>query len=83
MIKKQKYSDTISFKSYSKDVTKYKMMNTKRENEIKALMLDPSTTDDEKAKLKQEVIEGHLKYVLQQANKYTGLGLELDDLIAE
>jgi RNA polymerase sigma factor (sigma-70 family) len=83
MIKKSKYSDSISYKSYSKEVNHHKMMTTKREREIQALMVDPNTTEDEKNKLKNEVIEGHLKYVLQQANKYSGLGLELEDLIAE
>jgi RNA polymerase primary sigma factor len=83
MIKKSKYSDSISYKSYSKEVNHHKMMTTKREKEIKSLILDPNTTEDEKSNLKNEVIEGHLKYVLQQANKYAGLGLELEDLIAE
>lgn len=82
-MKNKSYSNTISFKTYSKELNHYTVMTSKRERVIKALMLDPSTTDETKEKLKQEIIEGHLKYVMQQANKYSGIGIELDDLIAD
>jgi RNA polymerase primary sigma factor len=58
-------------------------MNSKREKAIKAIYNDPATTEETKQQLRQEMIEGHLRYVMQQANKYSGMGIELDDLIAE
>jgi RNA polymerase sigma factor (sigma-70 family) len=82
-IKNKVYSDTTAYKLYSKEINKYVMMNSKREKQIKSLYNNPNTSDVEKERLKQEMIEGHLKYVLQQANKYSGMGIELDDLIAE
>jgi RNA polymerase primary sigma factor len=82
-IKNKVYSDTTAYKLYSKELHEYTMMNSKRERQIKAIYNDPTTTDDVKNQLKQEIIEGHLLYVMKLANKYSGLGVELDDLIAE
>ena len=58
-----------SFKVYSKEITKTKQMTTKREKEIVAKMLDPTTTAEEKKQLKDEIVKGYLKYVIKEANK--------------
>jgi DNA-directed RNA polymerase sigma subunit (sigma70/sigma32) len=82
-MKKKVFADSISYKIYSKDVMNYPAMTTKRENIIKAKMLDPNITDEEKDELKEEMVLGCLKYVLSHANKFNGCGIELEDLIAE
>lgn len=83
MTKNKIYSDTTSYKLYSKEVNTFSKMTTKREKEIKKLMLDPNTSEEEKSKLNNEIIEGYLKLVLYIANKHIGLGMDLEDLIAE
>lgn len=77
------FTDSISFKKYSKEVTKYPTLTTKREKEIKKLMLDPNTTSKEKQQLENEVVQGCLKYVFSSALKFKGVGIEYEDLVAE
>lgn len=82
-MKKKVFADSISYKAYSKEVMNFPTMNTKREKQIKALMLDPNTTESEKQQLKDELVTGCLRYVFSLANKFKGSGLELEDLISE
>lgn len=82
-MKRKVYSTSKSYQNYSKEVNESFRVSLKRENEIKQLMLDPTTTDVEKQQLKNELIQGHLKFVIQQANKFVGLGIEIEDLISE
>jgi RNA polymerase primary sigma factor len=72
-----------SFKMYSKELTKLPQMTTKREKEIVALMNDPTTTDEDKKKLKDEVVTGYLRYVIKEANKFSFAGVDMVDLISE
>jgi len=72
-----------SFKLYSKDITKIKTMNTKREREIKALMVNPNTTESEKKKLKDELVSGYLRYVISLAGKFKYTDVPMVDLISE
>lgn len=82
MAGKKIYSTSKSYQNYSRDVRETSIVSLKRENEIKELILDPNTSEFEKSKLKNELIEGHLRYVIQQAHKFVGLGIELEDLIS-
>lgn len=82
-MKRKVYSTSKSYQNYSKEVNGTFRVSVKRENEIKELMLNPSTTDVEKQQLKNELIQGHLKFVIQQANRFAGLGVEIEDLISE
>jgi RNA polymerase primary sigma factor len=83
MIKRKSYSNSISFKNYSKDLHDYKVMTSAEEKQLIKLYNDPNTDDITKNKVKQRLVEGHLRYALQVANKYNGLGMELEDVIAE
>jgi RNA polymerase primary sigma factor len=83
MSKRKVYSDTVAFKAYSKELNHYTVMTKAKEKQIIETYNDPNTTDDEKQRLKDMLVEGHLKYALQIANSYAGLGVELDDIIAD
>jgi RNA polymerase primary sigma factor len=72
-----------SFKLYSKDLNKLTTMNTKRESEIKALMVDPNTSKEKKEQLKNELVTGYLRFVIQQASKLKYSGIDVIDLISE
>jgi RNA polymerase primary sigma factor len=82
MAGKKIYSTSKSYQNYSRDVRETSIVSLKRENQIKKLILDPNVSESEKSKLKNELIEGHLRYVIQQAHKFVGLGIELEDLIS-
>lgn len=82
MAGKKIYSTSKSYQNYSRDVRETSIVSLKRENQIKKLILDPNVSESEKLKLKNELIEGHLRYVIQQAHKFVGLGIELEDLIS-
>lgn len=81
--KRKSFSTTTAFKAYSKELYDYPIMTKTEEKLLIKIFNNPSTTDDDKARIKARLVEGHLKFALQIANKYSGLGLELDDLIAE
>ena len=72
-----------SFKMYSKELTKLPQMNAKREKQIMALMLDPTTTDETKKQLKDEIVTGYLRYVIKEANRFSFAGVDMVDLISE
>jgi RNA polymerase primary sigma factor len=82
-MKKKVFSDTVAFKAYSKELNHYVVMTKAKEKLIIESYNDPNTTDEEKQILKNKLVEGHLKYALQIANSYAGLGVELDDIIAD
>ena len=83
MTKRKLMISDESFKVYSKEITKTKQMTTKREKEIVAKMLDPTTTAEEKKQLKDEIVKGYLKYVIKEANKFQFSGVDMVDLIQE
>jgi RNA polymerase primary sigma factor len=72
-----------SFRLYSKDLNKLSTMNTKREREIKTLMVDPTTSKEQKQQLKNELVTGYLRFVIQQASKLKYSGIDVIDLISE
>jgi hypothetical protein len=57
-MKKKVFSDSISYKAYSKEVMNYPTMTSKREKQIKEMMLDPATTESEKQQLKNGLLCG-------------------------
>lgn len=72
-----------SFKMYSKELNKLKPMNTKREKEIRQLMVDPNTSEEQKKQLRDEIVKGYLRYVISEASKLRYTGIEMVDLIGE
>lgn len=72
-----------SFDLYLKELSRIPKMNTVRELEIKKLMNDTTVSDEVKNELKKEIVTGHLRFVVQQARKFIGSGIEFEDLIAE
>lgn len=83
MAKKRLMITDDSFKLYSKDLNKIPVMTTKREKEIVAKMIDPKTSEQEKKKLKDEMVTGYLRYVIKEANKFQFSGIDMVDLISE
>jgi len=83
MTKKRLMITDDSFKMYSKELTKLPQMNAKREKQIMALMLDPTTTDETKKQLKDEIVTGYLRYVIKEANRFSFAGVDMVDLISE
>jgi len=68
---------------YFNDVKKCPVLNKEREEEIFSLLYDKKTTEHEKKKLKKELIEGNLRFVISIAKQYQNNGLEILDLISE
>lgn len=83
MTKKKLMITDDSFKAYSKDLGKCKQMTAKREREIRKMMIDPNTTEQQKKQLKDEMVKGYLKYVISEASKLRYTGLDMVDLIGE
>ena len=69
--------------SYLKDVRKLKVMNAEREKELAKIMLNPDVSEFEKGKVRQELVEGNLRFVISVSKQYQNQGLDLADLIAE
>lgn len=75
--------DDPMYVKYHRELHKIPVMNTKRELEIRALFLAGTLTEREKEKLKTEMIEGHLRFVVKEAIHYSGHGIGITDLISE
>ena len=64
--------------SYLKDIRKLTVMTPERER-----MLSDNITDNEKADIKKEILEGNLRFVITVSKQYQNQGLDFPDLIAE
>ena len=69
--------------SYLKDVRKLKVMTIEKERELAKIMLNPDVTKSEKERVKKELVEGNLRFVISVCKQYQNQGLDLSDLIAE
>ena len=68
---------------YLKDIRKLKVMTVEREKELAKKMLSGELSKYEKEKIKQEILEGNLRFVITVSKQYQNQGLDLPDLIAE
>lgn len=69
--------------SYLKDIRKLTVMTPERERELSERMLSGNITDNEKADIKKEILEGNLRFVITVSKQYQNQGLDFPDLIAE
>jgi RNA polymerase primary sigma factor len=69
--------------SYLKDVRKIKVMTPDREKELAVLMKSGNLTEKQQDRVKKELLEGNLRFVISIAKQYQNQGLDLSDLIAE
>ena len=69
--------------SYLKDIRKLKVMTPERERELAKRMLSDDITLSEKERIKKELLEGNLRFVITVSKQYQNQGLELCDLISE
>ena len=69
--------------SYLKDIRKLTVMTPERERELSERMLSDNITDNEKADIKKEILEGNLRFVITVSKQYQNQGLDFPDLIAE
>jgi RNA polymerase primary sigma factor len=58
-------------------------MTLEKERELAKIMLNPDVTKSEKEKVKKELVEGNLRFVITVSKQYQTQGLDLPDLIAE
>lgn len=72
-----------TFKYYSKELTQTPVMTTKREREIANLINTTNLTKQERKQLDDEIVTGHLRYVVTEAGKLQFSGVEAADLISE
>ena len=68
---------------YLKDIRKLRVMTPERERELAERMLSGTTSEAEKQKIYQELLEGNLRFVITVSKQYQNQGLDLPDLIAE
>jgi len=68
---------------YLKDIRKLKVMTVEREKELAKKMLSNQLSKFEKEEIKQEILEGNLRFVITVSKQYQNQGLDLPDLIAE
>jgi RNA polymerase primary sigma factor len=68
---------------YLKDIRKLKVMTVEREKELAKRMLSNELSKFEKEEIKQEILEGNLRFVITVSKQYQNQGLDLPDLIAE
>lgn len=68
---------------YLKDIRKLKVMTVEREKELAAKMLSGKLSKFEIEQIKQEILEGNLRFVITVSKQYQNQGLDLPDLIAE
>ena len=68
---------------YLKDIRKIKVMTPERERELSELMCSGELGEIERGKIRQELLEGNLRFVITIAKQYQNQGLDLADLIAE
>jgi RNA polymerase primary sigma factor len=69
--------------SYLKDIRKLTVMTPERERELSEKMLSDKTTSEEKEKIKKELLEGNLRFVITVSKQYQNQGLDFPDLVAE
>lgn len=68
---------------YLKDIRKLTVMTPEREKELAKMMLSGNLTLGQKEEIKQEILEGNLRFVITVSKQYQNQGLDLSDLIAE
>ena len=68
---------------YLKDIRKIKVMTPERERELSKLMQSDNLTDKDKEKIKKEILEGNLRFVITVAKQYQNQGVDFPDLVAE
>jgi RNA polymerase primary sigma factor len=69
--------------SYLKDIRKLTVMTPERERVLSEKMLSDNTTAEEKEKIKKELLEGNLRFVITVSKQYQNQGLDFPDLVAE
>jgi RNA polymerase primary sigma factor len=85
-MKEKNHTITINqeeISSYLKDIRKLKVMTPERERELAKRMLSDDITLSEKERIKKELLEGNLRFVITVSKQYQNQGLELCDLISE
>lgn len=70
-------------RKYLKDLRKCPVMTSEREKLLSEKMKSPLTTEIERKKIKDEMVEGNLRLVLTVAKRYQNQGILIEDLIAE
>jgi len=75
--------NSSELQTYLKEIKKISLISLEKQNEIFDKLLDENTTEQEKIKLKNEIVSSNLRFVVSVAKSYQNQGLDLSDLIAE
>lgn len=82
-MKKSIIINSDEIQHYIKDIRKIPVITHERQDEIFEKLSSSKTSKEEKAKLKEELIVGNLRFVISIAKGYQSQGLDLMDLISE
>lgn len=82
-MKKSIIINSDEIQHYIKDIRKIPVITHERQDEIFEKLGSSKTSKEEKAKLKEELVVGNLRFVISIAKGYQSQGLDLMDLISE
>jgi RNA polymerase primary sigma factor len=77
------FLNTVEIESYLKDVKKIPTSSKERQSQIISELRKQTLSDEERRKLKQELVVGNLRFVITVAKQYQNQGMDLPDLISE
>lgn len=82
-MKKSIIINSDEIQHYIKDIRKIPVITHERQAEIFKKLSSDKTSEEEKTKLKEELVVGNLRFVISIAKGYQSQGLDLMDLISE
>ena len=82
-MEKSRINNADEVQGYLKELKKKQVITHEREDEIFKLLESPDVAKEIKARLKDEVIVGNLRFVVSVAKQYQNQGMSLPDLISE
>lgn len=82
-MKKSIIINTDEIQHYIKDIRKIPVITHERQDQIFEKLNSKNTSEEERTKLKEELVTGNLRFVISIAKGYQSQGLDLMDLISE
>lgn len=76
-------SNTEEVRHYFADLKKIPVITREREEELFKILHNKNTTENEKIRVRKEIAEGNLRFVISVAKQYQNNGLDVMDLISE
>lgn len=77
------YLQKEQIEEYLRDIRHIPVVTPEREKQLKSMIVSGDLNESQKQEIYDEMVLGNLRFVINQAQKFNGHGVSVDDLIAE